>query len=297
MVIILMLVYVVLTSTQVMCNKVYQLKVKTTAPTYMVFLLSVSISAFFTFFALSGFSFTVDSKVFVYGFICCLQVIACMLCMLLSMATANIPTVTVAQNAGNLVLPTLYGFLFLGEAFTLMRFIGIVLIMAAFLVPFFAERNTGDKKNSAAGIICCILLFITSGAGNVINKAFTVSGSVASNATYLTVLNLFMAPMVATAFFVLKAKRKQNFHDFIGGVKVTNFIYPGAGAIIGAFGMVCGMRVMRMMDIAILSPIYSALVIVFLVAASRFVFKEKITKVNYISIALALLSVAVTALA
>lgn len=293
-----LVLYVLFSGGQMILNKVYQTRVKMTAPSYMLYLIVMGSMAALLFFLMSGCDTTVDRALFIYSTTAAFVVIGSTLVALLSMAYMNLAAVTVTQNAGSLVIPSLYGVLFLHEQLSPLRIAGMVLVVAAFLITFLGDRasQTDGKKSSLLGTLICPIMFVTSGLGNIVHKAFLLSGSAASNEAYLSWLNIFMVPMVIAAFFLLMRKRKQNLRQFTAGIGMRNYWLVCAGSVVGCIGMVCSMKAMMGMEISLYSPLYSAMYMIFLVCVSHFVFHEKITRQNIISVLLGILAVICTAL-
>lgn len=265
---------------QLMSNKLFQMRQRITIPSYMIYLIVIGIVSTPIFFLMSGCDTFVDGKLFVYSFAAAAIVVTHALFSLLSMAYVNIAVVTIVQNAGSLVIPSLYGFLFLREPVTIPCVLALVLVMAAFLIIFLESRFSDEKENNAQSKLLYVLLFVTSGIGNVIPKAFTVSGSQASSEAYLTWINIFMTIMVTLAFFLAKWKRKQTMRVFTSGIQAKNYLVICLGSVSGCVASVCSMKAITQMNIAIYSPLSSAMNMVFLLFVSRIVFKEKISVQN-----------------
>lgn len=88
---------------------------------------------------MSGFQLFGDRILYIYSLVACLAVIINTLISLLSLSHANLATVTVSQNAGNLVLPVVYGLVILNESINFYNIIGIVLIIISFLISFIGD--------------------------------------------------------------------------------------------------------------------------------------------------------------
>lgn len=278
--------------------KYYQTRVKLTAPSYMLYLIVMGSVAALLFFLMSGCDTTVDRALFVYSGTAAFVVIGSTVVVLLGMAHMNLAAVTVTQNAGMLVIPALYGVLFLHEQLSPLRIVGAVLVIAAFLVTFLGDSfsSKGGKTTDLLGKLICPILFLTSGVGNIVHKVFLLSGSAASNEAYLSWLNIFMVPMVIAAFFLLMRRRKQTIRQFTANIGMRNYLFVCAGSVVGCVGMVCSMRAMAGMDISIYSPLYSAMYMIFLVCISHFVFHETISRQNMLSVLLGITVVVCTAL-
>jgi len=55
--------------------------------------------------------------------------------------------------------------------------------------------------------------------------------------------------------------------------------------------MVCSLKALSMVDVSVYSPLYASLFILFVTLISRLVFRENITRANYISAGLAIAAV------
>lgn len=287
---------VVFASGQQMSNKLFQIRQRLTVPSYLLYLIVISVVSAPLFFLMSGCDTGVDGKLLVYSFAAAAVVVIHSLFSLLSMAYVNIAVVTIVMNAGSLVISSVYGFLFLHEPVTLSCILALVFVMAAFLLSFAEDRPVDTPKKNTQGKLLYLLLFLTSGIGNIIPKAFTVSGSLASNGAYLTWVNIFMAIFVALAFFLAKQKSKQPMQVFTSGIEAKNYLAICLGSVSGCIGSVCSMKAITQMDIALYTPLYSAMNMVFLLLFSHVAFKERITKQNIYAAILGVAAVVCTVL-
>lgn len=231
-----------------------------------------------------------------YGAVATLIVVGSMLSTLVCMGHMNLSVMTVSQNAGSLVLPTLYGLLVLNEPLTLMKTLGVLLVMAAFLIPFFFRDRRIQGQVDKVGIIATVGVFIFTGGSNIVHKAFTASEAVASNEAYLTWLNIFMIPVLLLAILVIRLRSGKSFKVLTAGIPFRYYLLVAAGVVLGCVGMVCSMTALSMVDVSIYSPLYASLFIIFITLVSRLVFKEKITKANYVSVGLAVAAVILSVL-
>lgn len=291
-----LLIYVLLAGIQMICNKIYASKTNRTTASYLLYLIIMGATAAFCFYLIGGCDMTGDTISYGLSLVACLCVILNTVISLLCMAYVNLPTVTVTQNAGQLILPAIFGAVFLHEEINMMKLIGMFLIMCAFLITYYGNtRGVKQKKDSKD--LLCILFFFTCSFGTIVHKLFTVSNSISSNEAYLSMLNIYMVPMIIIAFLFNMNKQKVSFKEYTKDVQWKNYIYVLIGSVIGCFGLVFSMRAMSMMDMTIYSSLQSSLYMIFLTLASRFILKEKVTKYNYIALVFAIVSVIFTSLA
>lgn len=291
-----LIIFVLLSGSQMLFNKLYASKTQRTTASYLMYLILMGSSAAVCFFLMAGCNMQGDTISYGLSFIACLSVILNTVVSLICMSYVNLPTVTVTQNAGQLVLPAIFGAIFLHEEINMMKLIGILLIMVAFFATYYGNTKQTVQKNSQKNWIC-ILFFFTCSFGTIIHKLFTLSGSIASNEAYLSMLNVYMVPMISLAFLYHMKKQKVSFQQYTKDIQWKNYIYVLIGSVIGCVGLVFSMKAMSMMDMTVYSSLYSSMYIIFLTLASKFILKENVTKYNYISLLFAIISVIFTSLA
>lgn len=291
-----LLLCVVFSSGQMMSNKMYQMRQRLTFASYMLYLIVIGVVSTPLFFLMSECDTIVDGKLLVYSFAAATLVVVHTLLSMLSMARVNIAVLTIVQNAGSLVIPSLYGFIFLSEPVTFSCILALMFVMVAFLISFEGDYSSSKTRKSDQGKWLYILLFLLSGISSIVPKAFTVSGSRASNEAYLTWINIFLTILVGLAFFLGKWKRKQTMRAYTAGIQVKNYLPVCIGSVVGCVSSVCSMKAISQIDIAIYSPLSSAMYMVFLLILSRVVFKEHITTRNIVAAVLGIASVICTVL-
>lgn len=294
-----LLAYIFFSGSQQVLNKTYQVKMGNAIQTYLAFALAMGICGSISFFALSGFEIIGDRTMFLYAGLVSIPAIVGNLSTPICMSRVNLATVTISTNAGALIIPALYGFVILGEPLTFLRILGLLLILTAFLLNFFAgrEKEGNSKKADPFGTFICVLLFFTTGICNVFNKAFQLSGSSSNDMTYLAWLNVFMVIWISIVICVVAKRRGQTLRQFTAGFNYRVAALLPVSSLIGCIGMTFNMRALKILDISIFSPLYSSMFIIYLVLASRFIFKEYVAKQTYIAVGLAILSVIIMAFA
>lgn len=146
-------------------QKKYQSTEGNSMPAGLFYNLSTGLISAIIFVFLSGF----DIKPTAYSFIAAFaQTILVSLYTLISfkiLKDGNIALYTLFLLTGGMVLPYIFGVLFLDELLTIPRTIGLILIIIAI-----ALSNTGIKKPSKKQIFLCILIFIINGFVSIISK-------------------------------------------------------------------------------------------------------------------------------
>lgn len=291
-----LIVFVLLSGCQMLFNKMYASKTQRTTASYLMYLFIMGASAALCFFLMAGCDMKGDIYSFGLSFVACLCVILNTVVSLLCMSYVNLPAVTVTQNAGQLVLPALFSALFLHENINMMKLTGIILIMLAFLVTYYGNTRNMERKSVQKNWIC-IIFFFTCSFGTIIHKLFTLSDSIASNEAYLSMLNVYMVPMIMAAFAYNVKKLNISFREYTKDIPWRNYIYVCAGSVIGCVGLVFSMKAMSMMDMTVYSSLNSSLYLIFITVSSKFILRESVSKYNYAAMILAILSAVITSMA
>lgn len=278
-------------SVQSILMKSYQQNVKMTGLSQTLYLLLISGEAALIFALMAGKDMFADPLAIRYGVIAALITLGSLFFSLLAMAHVNLTVLTVSQNAGALVLPTLFGFLVLGEAVTVMKVISLLLVMAAFLTSFLSHGPQTKGKGDRLAVISTVGVFLFYGSGTIMHKAYTSSGSLAANEAYLSWLNIFIVPILLTVLAVIRVRSGKPLRELARGIQFRYYLLVAAGVVLGTVGMVCSLKALSMVDVSIYSPLYASLFILFVTLISRLVFRENITRANYISAGLAVAAV------
>lgn len=82
----------------------------------------------------------------------------------------NLSLYTLFLMTGGMILPYIFGLIFLGENFSVMTCIGLVLIAVSIAI-----MNTGSAKPSKKQILLCLLVFVLNGFTSIIAKVHQVN--------------------------------------------------------------------------------------------------------------------------
>lgn len=174
-----LLAAVVLMALQFSVNKFYQSK---NGSGMMTSLLYTSLSGLATgaiFFCINGFSLEVTPMSFLYAVVISILCLGYSLLGFKIFSLGNFSVFTMFLMLGGMLLPFLYGLLFLGDAQTLsplslaMRIAGVLLLIGAMVFPITerAEQDgTRSKKQRILFITLCLLVFFMNGFVSIFSK-------------------------------------------------------------------------------------------------------------------------------
>ncbi len=112
---------------------------------------------------------------------------------------------TLFLMTGGMVIPYLWGLAFLSETFTVLRLIGLVVI----IVAVFLARG-GAKRVSPTVAVLCVIVFILNGFVSVISKVHQVSEKpIVTSMGFTILVNFFKLVFSGAAYGVIKAVRKE----------------------------------------------------------------------------------------
>ena len=194
-------------------------------------------------------------------------------------------TVTSLSSKLSVVIPTLFGIIFLKEALGLTAGIGIVLaLVALFLVV--GGKGKGDTKTEKTTYILLlpVFIFFSTGIGDILMKM-----------TEQTNTSSDMIPMIAFVYFIsflfgvmlvaydlIRGKSKWQWKSALGGLALGT---------VNFFSTCCIYRAMRVFDNVVMFPVYNIGVVCLSALAGWLLFKEKLTWKNYLGLVIAIVAV------
>ena len=179
---------------------------------------------------------------------------------------------------GGMLLPYLFGVLFLEEALTVPRIIGVVLIVAAVICSGRA------KYDFPVGVyLLCAAVFLLNGCVSIISKCHQISTVFPAVSSTAFVMYSGITKFVLSGVALLLCKKEG---------KVLSFSAKSAGAAILGSAVIGGVSYMlqlmgaKSLPATVLYPIVTGGSIIFSALAGKVFFKEKIPVYQLISIVL-----------
>lgn len=195
-------------------------------------------------------------------------------------------TVTSLSSKLSVVIPTLFGILFLKEKLGLMPAIGIVLaLVALFLVVGGREKGKTKAAGSAVAItLLPIFIFFGTGIGDVLMK-ITEGANISSDMTPMIAFIYFVSflfSLLLLGYDLVKGKLKWQWKNALGGIVL---------GLVNFFSTYSIYHAMRVFDNVVLFPIYNIGVVSLTALVGLLFFKEKLTWKNYLGLFLAIIAV------
>lgn len=210
---------------------------------------------------------------------------------------AGVSITTIASRCA-LILPILWSALFFGESVTTWQWVGIALVMAAFVLIFYARRqpvtDAAAKKNNAATIIMPLTVFVIMGIVSVNMKsaqhAIQQSGNYATDYPVFNILIFATALAGSVIYYAVSFGRKAfvfNWKSILGGLCLGAFNY------LVTFGIMNGLR---FIPTSVFYALYNICVVIITTLAGVIAFREKLSPLKITGICLAAAAIAILSL-
>lgn len=215
------------------------------------------------------------------------------------LALGSLAVYSIFMMLGGMLVPFLYGLIFLNEGVTVCKIIGTIMLSVFIIMQGVVQDNEGEKvaedktKKSKKRLFffLCLIIFFINGLTGVIAKAHEI-GSKSVNEASFSVTYCFLTAVFSFIFLcvfaLLKRKTKPISVKQVLKLKpIIIMLFIGASAYIGNY---LHLAVAEKVPASVQFPLVSGGVIVLSAIVSRVIFREKISKVEWISVLGALVS-------
>lgn len=270
-----------LTAGQFIFLKLYQKAQGESAFGAAVFSVFVGVTQMAFTFAVNGFKLSFSVFSLVCALIMSALVITSNILGVKVMKMGRLSVYTLFLMSGGMVVPFLYGVLFLNELPKALHFVSLALIMLSLVIPAF-EKSAEKKSSKLFYLLCCVLFFVNGAVSSVI-KTHQIGKNAVNTFEFLFLIAMFQT--VISSIIALSSATTEKPLDVIKKKKPLLF---GVG-----FGIVNGLASLLQFSSAahinasVQYPILTGGSIVFSALLGYLVFKEKINKYTAISIAVA----------
>ena len=239
-----------------------------------------TVSGLFTaiiFFTLSGFKldFSAFSVLFALAMSLCAATYSILGFSVLK--KGNMAIYSVFLMSGGMILPYIFGILFLNEPLTPLRIIGIIIILFAIILS-----NKAKGRLKISFLLLCMVIFLLNGCVSIISKCHQINTEfyTVNSITFVMYTGVFKFIFSLIALAFCKGGQKVSFVS-----KKTPFIIAAAAFISGCSYM---LQLIGAKDIpaTVLYPMITGGSIIFSALSDKIFFKEKLNLYQLISIAL-----------
>lgn len=269
-------------------TKLYQTKSGTEIFPSLIFSLLSGVFSLILFAVLCGFTISFNWFSFLMAAGKMLSVVIYTIISFKMMSMGGVAIYTMFVMLGGMIVPFLYGIIFLDEQITLMKVIGMVLLLVSLIVPEI-KKEKGEKQNSKWFLLLGILVFFANGAVGVFTKVHQISEYAISSVEFsfwASLINVIAVFALVLGVSMLKKDKALILNEVKNAMPKWWIILLFALASQG--GALFELIAAKTIDSVILFPVTSGGTIVVSAIFGSLFFKEKPNKLVIISLAITL---------
>ena len=184
----------------------------------------------------------------------------------------------------SMVVPVVFSAIAYGEPLTLNRILGILVTIAAL---YFSTAVPKGGKLNVKWIVFTALAFLANCGSNIGIKVYLKSFAVGDSSSFVAVHFTASALFSLLVFALLTAKGNRCTYP----INKTVFFTAGIiGIVLGVFNLIYA-HAMSVLDATLLLPLYNGGTTLLVTLGTALLFKERLTKRQYIGIALGLVAI------
>lgn len=209
---------------------------------------------------------------------------------LLSVRKVDLVSINVFSGAGAIILPVLFGVIFLKESISVFQQIAVVLLLIVVLLPIAESRIEGrkQKKNGFSGYILCLLVFADSGITTIISKLYAINPNVLADNIFCFWTNVIALPY---AIITLNMSGMKSFVSDAKTIKSKSYFFAISTMFLSCAATLISMFILADIDVVVCSIVSSPLLLIYSAIVSKILFKHPINMFTKISIILSFAAV------
>lgn len=266
-------------------NKIYQKRVGDGIKVGLAASVIMGCVSFLIFLALSGFKLQITTYSMIMAVLMMLAVTSYSLLAYKILSGGKVAIYVMFLMSGGMVLPYIWGLFFGGEEFSVLRTIGLAVIMAAVVLI-----NFDKTKPSKMQIILCIFVFVLNGCSSIISKthqdptailaSLGISGSfeIVDTASFVALVNLAKI-VICSVLYIVVAVATRKAEPQLLPYKRGNVLIPvlavSAAAVADGVSYYFQLLGAKNLDAGMLYPLISGGSIIVTAIAAFFAFREK----------------------
>ncbi len=258
-------------------NKIYQKHAGTSFRAGFTFSALTGLFTAVIFFIYNGFQFAVTPFSVLIAVLSSLLGTAYTLLGFRIMRQQGMSLYTLFLMTGGMTVPYLFGLIFLHEEFSILRTLGLLIIITGVFFSGF-----GKEKPDRLSIILCIVVFFLNGSVSVVSKLHGVYQHLAVDPQEYVVLAGLIGFAVAMILrFIVKDPKEtapRQKEPFSWKSLLIFALIPAASALVGGISSVLQLTGAQTIDASLLYPFITGGSIVFSSLTGWLVFREKMTK-------------------
>lgn len=271
-------------------TKIYEKAVSPSASTSLIMVAATSLAGALLYLIIGGFSVNSSPISLFWAAFLAAIMIPYYLLSIKVLSLGSLAIYSMFMMLGGMLVPFFYGVLFLDEKLTLGRAAGAILLSFFIILQGFCTKDPqkgAPKGKKGLFFLFCLLIFLINGLTGVIAKAHEISKGAVDEISFTILSCLFTAALSLLILLFSKEKIRP-------AIKKTMRIRPLAIMILLGFAAYTGnflhLKAASFVPASVQFPLCSGGVIILSALTSRFIFKEKISAKEWISVAGAFVS-------
>ena len=194
-------------------------------------------------------------------------------------------SVTTVANKMSLIMPVLFALVFLGDSVNAIKIIGIITALVAVFLTTRTENSSSIDKRYA---FFPLIVFIGSGFIDTFfkyNEVYTLGTNGMEPFLAWIFLTAFVLGLGVLTYNYIKTKNIPNGRAVIGGIVLGTINYFSVFFLMKSLAM-------KGMQSSVIFPVINMSIVALSALAGVFFFKEKITRINLMGVALCLVAIA-----
>lgn len=215
-------------------------------------------------------------EIFAYGFVSCLMFATGFYAMYLALRFGSFATTRLVSSFSN-VLPIVYGILILHDPTSIWSYIGILLTFLSMFIMNYTKPGKDDRGFSVKWLVSVMAVVVSNGFIAIIQKMQQLHFDKAYDNEFM-IISLGGA---AIALFILGAILEK---DKLSVTFKKGFLYGAAAGVFNGSANFVNLLIFLYVPISLMSPLKTGLNLVTSFALSIFLYKEKFTKKEIVSV-------------
>ncbi len=257
--------------------------------TGLIYSAGISLSSLVLFAVMAKFNLTLDAPLFWHSFGYGVLASMSMASIFIALKRLNLVVYAVFSKSSS-ILTCIIGIIFYGDKLTFTSVLSVLLLTISIIMPLLENKKQKGAKSSFVNLLICIaIMFIGTGVSIVVKSFTNYGGGEFSRASALYFYaNIIMSITLVGLVCVMTAKKRGGigFKGTIQKVRLPYYILVPVTGIIANIPCVFNPYCMVNMDLTQYMILTKASESIVLFCISRFIFKEKSTKVDITSLIL-----------
>lgn len=278
-------------------EKLFSKKSKGFLATGLIYAAGISLSSLILFAAMAKFNLTLDAPLFAHSFGYGILASMSMASIFIALKRLNLVVYAVFSQASS-IITCIVGIIFYGDKITFTSILSVLLLTTSIVMPLLENRKQAGAKSSFVNMLICIAIMLINTFVSVVVKSFTNYGGdefARASALYFYA-NIIMCITLVTSVYFMTAKKRGGigFKGAVQKIRLPYYILVPVTGIIANIPCVFNPYCMANMDLTQYIILTKASESVVLFCISRFIFKEKSTPTEIISLVLSTVAGIVT---